>query len=228
MKSVVSYLMFILPALILSIYAQIKVKSTFKRYSQVRSSRGMSGVDVATTILRRNGMSGQVAVEAVAGSLSDHYDPTARKVRLSETVYGSNSIAAIGVAAHEVGHAIQHHESYGPLELRHRIVPVTNFASGASFPVLLLGFFLNSLDLIMVGIILFSAVVVFHLVTLPVELNASRRAVAQLSSSGLITGGEVPMVKKVLGAAALTYLAATLSSIATLLYYLMIFAGGDD
>lgn len=223
-----SYLMFILPALILSIYAQIKVKSTFKRYSQVRSSRGMSGVDVATTILRRNGMGGQVAVEPIAGELSDHYDPTAHKVRLSETVYGNNSIAAIGVAAHEVGHAIQHHESYGPLELRHRIVPVTNFASGASFPVLLLGFFLNSLDLIMVGILLFSAVVVFHLVTLPVELNASRRAVAQLSSSGIISGNEVPMVKKVLGAAALTYLAATLSSIATLLYYLMIFAGGDE
>lgn len=223
-----SYLMFILPALILSIYAQIKVKSTFKRYSQVRSSRGMSGVDVANTILRRNGMSGQVAVEPVAGELSDHYDPTTHKVRLSETVYGSNSIAAMGVAAHEVGHAIQHHESYGPLELRHRIVPITNFASGASFPVLLLGFFLNSLDLIMVGVILFSAVVVFHLVTLPVELNASRRAVAQLSSSGIISGTEVPMVKKVLGAAALTYLAATLSSIATLLYYLMIFTGGDE
>lgn len=223
-----SYLMFILPALILSIYAQIKVKSTFKRYSQVRSSRGMSGVDVANTILRRNGMSGQVAVEPVAGELSDHYDPTSHKVRLSETVYGSNSIAAIGVAAHEVGHAIQHHESYGPLELRHRIVPITNFASGASFPVLLLGFFLNSLNLIMVGILLFSAVVVFHLVTLPVELNASRRAVAQLSSSGLISGTEVPAVKKVLGAAALTYLAAALSAIATLLYYLMIFAGGDE
>jgi Zn-dependent membrane protease YugP len=225
---VLSYLMFILPALILSIYAQIKVKSTFKRYSQVRSSRGMSGVDVANTILRRNGMSGQVAVEPVAGELSDHYDPTSHKVRLSETVYGSNSIAAIGVAAHEVGHAIQHHESYGPLELRHRIVPITNFASGASFPVLLLGFFLNSLNLIMVGILLFSAVVVFHLVTLPVELNASRRAVAQLSSSGLISGTEVPAVKKVLGAAALTYLAAALSAIATLLYYLMIFAGGDE
>ncbi|NLX03166.1 MAG: zinc metallopeptidase [Syntrophomonadaceae bacterium] len=228
MKTVLSYLMFILPALILSIYAQIKVKSTFKRYSQVRSSRGMSGVDVANTILRRNGMSGQVAVEPVAGELSDHYDPTSHKVRLSETVYGSNSIAAIGVAAHEVGHAIQHHESYGPLELRHRIVPITNFASGASFPVLLLGFFLNSLNLIMVGILLFSAVVVFHLVTLPVELNASRRAVAQLSSSGLISGTEVPAVKKVLGAAALTYLAAALSAIATLLYYLMIFAGGDE
>ncbi|MDD2371953.1 MAG: zinc metallopeptidase [Syntrophomonadaceae bacterium] len=223
-----SYLIFILPALILSIYAQLKVKSTFNRYSKVRSSRGISGAEVATTILRRNGMSGQVGVEPVAGSLSDHYDPTTHKVRLSETVYDNNSIAAIGVAAHEVGHAIQHHESYGPLELRHRIVPIANFASGASFPVLLLGFFMQSLDLIMVGVILFSAVVVFHLVTLPVELNASRRAVAQLSSSGIISGTEVPMVKKVLGAAALTYLAATLSSIATLLYYLMIFTGGDE
>ncbi len=223
-----SYLIFILPALILSIYAQLKVKSTFNRYSKVRSSRGISGAEVATTILRRNGMSGQVGVEPVAGSLSDHYDPTTHKVRLSETVYDNNSIAAIGVAAHEVGHAIQHHESYGPLELRHRIVPIANFASGASFPVLLLGFFMQRLDLIMVGVILFSAVVVFHLVTLPVELNASRRAVAQLSSSGIISGTEVPMVKKVLGAAALTYLAATLSSIATLLYYLMIFTGGDE
>ena len=223
-----SYLIFILPALILSIYAQLKVKSTFNRYSKVRSSRGISGAEVATTILRRNGMSGQVGVEPVAGSLSDHYDPTTHKVRLSETVYDNNSIAAIGVAAHEVGHAIQHHESYGPLELRHRIVPIANFASGASFPVLLLGFFMQSLDLIMVGVILFSAVVVFHLVTLPVELNASRRAVAQLSSSGIISGTEVPMVKKVLGAAALTYLAATLSSSATLLYYLMIFTGGDE
>ena len=216
-----SYLIFILPALILSIYAQLKVKSTFNRYSKVRSSRGISGAEVATTILRRNGMSGQVGVEPVAGSLSDHYDPTTHKVC-------PNSIAAIGVAAHEVGHAIQHHESYGPLELRHRIVPIANFASGASFPVLLLGFFMQSLDLIMVGVILFSAIVVFHLVTLPVELNASRRAVAQLSSSGIISGTEVPMVKKVLGAAALTYLAATLSSIATLLYYLMIFTGGDE
>ncbi len=223
-----SYLIFILPALILSMYAQFKVKSTFNRYSQVRSSRGMSGAEVASTILRRNGLGGQVGVEPVAGSLSDHYDPTVHKVRLSEDVHGNNSIAAIGVAAHEVGHAIQHHERYGPLELRHRLVPVTNFASGASFPILLLGFFMQSLNLIMVGIILFSAVVVFHLVTLPVEINASRRAVAQLSSSGIISGNEAPMVKKVLGAAALTYLAATLSSIATLLYYLMIFGGGDE
>ncbi|MDD2509729.1 MAG: zinc metallopeptidase [Syntrophomonas sp.] len=223
------YLIFILPALILSFYAQFKVKSTFSKYSKVRSARAYTGADVATAILRRNGMSGQVAVEAVAGSLSDHYDPSARTVRLSEDVYGSNSIAAIGVAAHEVGHAIQHNLQYGPLELRHKMVPVTNFASSASFPILLLGFFLQISDLIFVGIILFSSVVLFHVVTLPVEFNASRRAVVQLAETGLVSDEEVPMVKKVLGAAALTYVAAALSAIANLLYYLLIFMGsGDD
>ncbi len=222
------YLLFILPALILSFYAQFKVKSTFKKYAQVRSTRGNAGVDVATTILRRNGMSGQVTVEAVAGSLSDHYDPGSRTVRLSEDVYGSNSIAAIGVAAHEVGHAIQHNEQYGPLELRHKLVPVTNFASSASFPILLLGLFLQINDLIFVGIILFTAVVLFHVVTLPVEFNASRRAVVQLADGGLVSDEEIPMVKKVLGAAALTYVAAALSAMANLLYYLMIFMGGGD
>ena len=223
-----TYLIFILPALILSVYAQFKVKSTFSKYSQVRSARGITGVDAASTILRRNGLAGQVSIEAVAGSLSDHYDPQARVLRLSQDVYGSNSIAAIGVAAHEVGHAIQHSQQYGPLELRHKIVPVTNFASSASFPILLLGLFLNIADLIFIGIILFSAVVVFHLVTLPVEFNASRRAVVQLAEAGVITSEETPMVKKVLGAAALTYVAATLSAIANLLYYVMIFMGSSD
>lgn len=222
------YLLFILPALILSFYAQFKVKSTFKKYSQVRSSRGNAGADIAAAILRRNGMAGQVSVEAVAGSLSDHYDPSSRTVRLSEDVYGSNSIAAIGVAAHEVGHAIQHNEQYGPLELRHKLVPVTNFASSASFPILLLGLFLHISDLVFVGIILFTAVVLFHVVTLPVEFNASRRAVLQLADGGLVSDEEIPMVKKVLGAAALTYVAAALSAIANLLYYLLIFMGGGD
>lgn len=222
------YLMLILPALIISIYAQAKVSSTFKKYSQVRASRGISGSEVAATLLRRNGMSGKVRVEATSGSLTDHYDPMARSVRLSETVYGSNSIAAVSVAAHECGHAIQHNQEYGPLELRHRIVPVANFASSASFPILLIGLiFLNS-KLILAGIILFSAVVLFHLVTLPVELNASRRAVLQLSDSGLISSQEIPMVRKVLGAAALTYLAAALSAIVNLLYYLVIFMGAGD
>jgi len=224
----VGYLIFILPAFILSMYAQFKVKSTFNKYSQVRSSRGYSGADVASNILRRNGIGGRVNVEPVRGSLSDHYDPVSQTVRLSETVYGSNSIAAIGVAAHEVGHAIQHAEHYGLLELRHKIVPVTNFASSASFPILLVGFLMNSLDLIFIGIVLFSAVVLFHLVTLPVELNASGRAIVQLREAGLVSNDEVSAVKKVLGAAALTYLAATLMAVANLLYYLMIFMGGDE
>ena len=222
-----TYLLFIIPALLLSIYAQFKVKSTFNRYSRVRSSRGLSGAEAANTILRRNGLS-TVSGEPIRGSLTDHYDPTVKTLRLSETVYGSNSISAIGVAAHEVGHAIQHQQQYGPLALRHKLVPVTNFASSASFPILLVGYFINSLDLVMIGILLFSAVVLFHVVTLPVELNASNRAVMQLSDAGIISSNEVPMVKKVLGAAALTYLAATLSAIANLLYYLAIFGGSDD
>jgi hypothetical protein len=223
-----TYLIFILPALLLSFYAQFKVKSTFNKYSQVRSSRGYSGADVAALMLQRNGMSNKVGIKAIAGSLSDNYDPRNHTLNLSETVYGSNSIAAIGIAAHEVGHAIQHNQKYGPLELRHMMVPVTNLASSASFPIILVGMLLNSLNLLLVGIILFSAVVAFQLVTLPVELNASRRAVLQLSEAGLVSNDEIPMVKKVLGAAALTYIAATLSAISSLLYYVMIFIGGNN
>lgn len=223
-----AYLIFIIPAFILSLYAQFKVKSTFNKYSQIRSARGITGAEVASTILRRNGMGGRVNVEAVRGSLSDHYDPMSHTVRLSETVYGKNSIAAIGVAAHEVGHAIQHNQQYGPLELRHKIVPVSNFASSASFPILLVGLFMNSMDLVFVGIVLFSLVVLFHVVTLPVEMNASRRALAQLSEGGLVSAEELPMVRKVLGAAALTYLAAALMAVANLLYYLLIFMGSGD
>lgn len=222
-----AYLIFILPALALSLFAQFKIKSTFKRYAQVSSQRGVTGREAAAAILRRNQMSG-VAIEAVAGSLSDHYDPQARAVRLSESVYGSNSLAAIGVAAHESGHAIQHKERYGFLELRHSIVPISNFASSASFPLLLLGFILQSPSLLLGGIILFSLVVLFHVVTLPVEINASRRAVAELSSAGLVSNDEIPAVKQVLGAAALTYLAATVAAVSNLLYYLMIFTGGND
>ena len=221
------YLMFIIPPLLLSLYAQFKVKSTFKKYSTVRSTRGFTGKDVAQTLLRNNGIS-QVNVEAIGGNLTDHYDPGSRTLRLSETVYGNNSIAAIGVAAHEVGHAIQHNQEYKPLQLRHSIVPITNFASSAAFPILFIGMLLRSSNFILVGIVLFSAVVLFHVVTLPVEFNASRRAVLQLSETGLISNEEVPMVKKVLGAAALTYLAAALSAIANLLYYVMIFMGSSD
>ncbi|HZJ84823.1 MAG TPA: zinc metallopeptidase [Syntrophomonadaceae bacterium] len=222
-----TYLILIVPALLLSLYAQFRVKATFNKYTKVRANKSMTGADVANMILRQNGMN-HVGVEQVKGSLTDHYDPSVRTVRLSETVYGSNSIAAIGVAAHEVGHAIQHEQRYGPLELRHRLVPVTNFASGASFPILLIGLIFYNFNLVLLGIALFSAVVLFHIVTLPVELNASRRAVVQLSQSGIISAGEAPMVKKVLGAAALTYIAATLAAIANLLYYVMIFMGGNE
>ncbi|NLO22668.1 MAG: zinc metallopeptidase [Syntrophomonadaceae bacterium] len=220
------YLIFIMPALLLSIYAQYKVSNTFKKYSQVRSSRGVTGADVANTIARRSSLN--IKIEQVAGSLSDHYDPQSKTVRLSETVYGSNSISALGVAAHEVGHALQHRDRYGLLELRHKLVPVTNFSSSASFPILLVGFFMQNLGLVMLGIILFSVVVLFHLVTLPVEINASRRAVALLSENGLVSGAELPGVKSVLSAAALTYLAATLSAVSNLLYYLLIFTGGGE
>jgi uncharacterized protein len=222
------YFIFIIPAFLISLYAQYKVKSTFKKYSQVMSTRGTTGAEAALVLLQRNGLGGLIPIKPIAGSLSDNYDPRSRTLNLSETVYGSNSIAAIGVAAHEVGHAIQHKEKYGPLELRAAIVPVTNFASSASFPILLVGMWLNSLNLIMAGIILFSAVVVFHIVTLPVELNASHRAVVQLADSGMISSAEVPMVKRVLGAAAFTYLAATFMAIANLLYYVMIFMGNRD
>jgi uncharacterized protein len=222
------YFIFIIPAFLISLYAQFQVKTTFNKYSQVMSTRGTTGAEAASVLLQRNGLGGLVPIKPIAGSLSDNYDPRSRTLNLSETVYGSNSIAAIGVAAHEVGHAIQHKEKYGPLELRHAIVPITNFASSASFPILLIGMWLNSLNLIMTGIILFSAVVIFHLVTLPVELNASHRAVVQLADSGMISSAEVPMVKRVLGAAAFTYLAATFMAIANLLYYVMIFMGNRD
>lgn len=220
------YLIFIMPALLLSIYAQYKVSNTFKKYSQLRSSRGVTGADVANTIARRSSLN--IKIEPVAGSLSDHYDPQSKTVRLSESVYGSSSISALGVAAHEVGHALQHRDRYGLLELRHKLVPVTNFSSSASFPILLIGFFMQNLGLVMLGIILFSVVVLFHLVTLPVEINASRRAVALLSENGLVSAAELPGVKSVLSAAALTYLAATLSAVSNLLYYLLIFTGGGD
>jgi Zn-dependent membrane protease YugP len=223
-----SFLMFILPALLLSLYAQWKVKTTFSRYAKVSSRQGYSGAEAAGIILRHNGMGSTVNIEPVAGSLSDHYDPSSHTVRLSEDVYGNRSLAAIGVAAHEVGHAMQHQQEYGPLALRHGLVPITNLASTASFPIIIAGYFLNSLNLVMLGVMLFSMVVLFHLVTLPVELNASRRAVTQLSETGLIDADEVDGVKRVLGAAAFTYVAATLSAVSTLLYYLMIFMGRDD
>jgi len=216
----------LIPAIILSLYAQMKVSSTFKKYSQVGSISGRNGAQLARMLLDRAGLS-HVKVEHISGQLSDHYDPRDQVLRLSDSVYGSNSVAALGVAAHEVGHAIQHGEQYAPLVLRNAIVPVVNFASMASFPLLLIGLFISP-TLAIVGVVLFTAVVFFQLITLPVEFNASNRAVALLSDGGYIYGDEIPAVKKVLGAAALTYVAAAIVSLLNLLRFLILIGFNRD
>ena len=202
-----SSLMLLIPAFILAVWAQFKVRSTYRKYLSIRSAQGISGARAAKYILNQNGIH-DVDVELVAGELSDHYDPRKRVVRLSEKNYHGNSLAALTIAAHEVGHVIQHHNGYVPLQLRHSILPVTNFASWSAFPLFIIGFFLNSPLLINLGIIFFAAVVIFHFVTLPVEFNASSRAIKQLENNGMLVAQEINGAKKVLNAAALTYVAA--------------------
>jgi len=172
----------LIPAVILAVWAQIKVKSTYKKYKKITSTSRVTGAAVAKQILQSNGIF-DVEIEAVPGELSDHYDPRVKKVRLSEANYNGNSLAAIAVAAHETGHAIQHATQYAPLQLRHAILPATNFASKAAFPLFFIGFLFTIPWLLTAGIIFFAAVVVFHMVTLPVEFNASSRAMQQLSNT---------------------------------------------
>jgi len=214
------YYLMIGPALILSIIAQVKVKSTFAKYSQVATAGGLSGAEAAQRILSGFGLS-SVRVEQVGGFLSDHYDPRQRVLRLSPGVYEGRSIASIGVAAHESGHAIQHAQGYFPMQIRSALVPVTQIGSWLAWPLLLLGFILGALSLIKLGIILFSAAVLFQLVTLPVEFDASRRAVAILGQQGILTQAELGGTRSVLGAAALTYVAAAAAAVMQLLYFLM-------
>lgn len=214
-------LLILVPAIILSAYASYKVNSVTNRYFRVRSTRGMSGEQVARTILDRNGL-GSVQIRPVGGTLTDHYDPRSRTVNLSEEVFYGTSVTSISVAAHECGHAIQHKESYWPLTFRSAIVPAVNFASSASWIIILLGFFINRRWL-WLGIVLFSATVLFQIVTLPVEFNASRRALKQLQTLGITTDQEENYEsRKVLGAAALTYVAAALSAILQLLRLVVI------
>lgn len=221
-------LILLIPALILAGWAQLRVQTTFGKYSKVASSRGITGAEMAATLLRRGGLH-SVRIERVPGNLTDHYDPRSKVLRLSDSVYGSNSIAALGVAAHEVGHAFQHETNYLPLGIRNAIVPVASFASSASFPLILIGLLFGLPDLAALGVIIFTAVVAFQLIPLPVEFNASSRAVALLHSGGHISTQEVPMVKKVLGAAALTYVAAALVSFLNLVRFLLILGVfGDD
>lgn len=202
-------MLILLPALALSLWAQFKVKSTFETYSRVRSGRGLTARDAARAILDSYGLNA-VPVKQVAGSLTDHYDPRNRSLSLSESVYGSSSIAAIGVAAHEVGHAIQHATGYAPLAFRNAIVPVVNVTSSAAMPLFFIGLLTGGSTLMNLGILLFAGVLVFHLVTLPVEFDASRRALKVLATNGMMSGEEVGGARKVLGAAAMTYVSATL------------------
>lgn len=208
----------ILPALILSLWAQANVNSTFARFSRVSNRRGMTGYDAARRILDMNGLQ-NVAIEHIAGNLTDHYDPRSNTVRLSDSVYGSSSVAAIGVAAHEVGHAVQHSVGYTPIKVRNAIVPVVNLCSQLAMPLFILGLiFSSSLFMLTdVGIILFSAAVLFHIVTLPVEINASRRALSTLESSYMLEGEEIGGAKKVLSAAAMTYVASAAMALLQLL-----------
>ncbi|MDR1732465.1 MAG: zinc metallopeptidase [Synergistaceae bacterium] len=205
-------MLLLIPALLFAGWAQMKVKSTFAYYSGVRSRRGVTADQVARMLLDRFGMS-SVPVNRVSGQLTDHYDPRDRTLSLSDSVYGSSSIAAIGVAAHEVGHAIQHNVGYAPLALRNNIVPVVNLVSGGALPLFFMGFLFQSGSLMNLGILLFLGVVVFHIVTLPVEYNASSRAIAILDQTGALGPDELQGAHRVLNAAAWTYVAATLMAV---------------
>lgn len=219
-----SYLVLVVPAILLGLWAQARVQSTYARYSQVRAVRGITADQVARRILDANGLR-DVSIRRIAGSLTDHYDPRERVVRLSDTVYGSPSIAAIGVAAHEVGHAVQHATGYAPLKLRTAIVSVTNIGSTLSMPLILIGILLNSSRLALVGVALFGLVAVFQLVTLPVEFNASSRALATLDGMDILGREELGGARQVLTAAALTYVAALIQSLAQLLRLLLLVGG---
>lgn len=224
------YILFSLPALLLGLWAQAKVKSAFSKYSKVRTARGLSGAQVARMILDSNGLY-NVNVEQVQGFLSDHYDPRSKTLRLSPDVYQSPSLAAVGVAAHEAGHAIQDQQSYAALTLRSAMVPSVQIGSWLGPIIFFIGLFLNSAlgqSLAWVGLILFGATALFSVVTLPVEFDASKRAKAILVNQGVVTTTELKGVNAVLDAAALTYVAAALQAISTLMYYAFILMGRRD
>ena len=216
------YLILIVPTMLFALWAQSKVKSTFEKYSKVRSLRGYTAAQICRQILDRNGLQ-HVRIERIAGNLTDHFDPTSNVVRLSDSVYNSTSVASIGVAAHEVGHAVQYAVGYAPIKIRAAIIPVTNFGSKLSMPLILLGVLMGAYPLVSIGILLFSLMTIFQLVTLPVELNASSRALHTLEQDNILYGDEVKQAKSVLTAAALTYVAALLTSAAQLLRLVLLY-----
>lgn len=220
-----TYLAFVLPAVILSLWASAKVNSTFKKYSRQHIRSGMTGAEAARMILNENGLH-DVRIERVAGELTDHYDPKTNVIRLSDSVYSSATSAAVGVAAHECGHAVQHATGYTPIKIRSAIVPITNIGSRLSVPLIMLGIILSFtneqlISIAYFGVACFSLCVLFQLVTLPTEYNASRRAIRALEGCMMLSDDEIKGSKKVLSAAALTYVAALAVSIMQLLYFLM-------
>ncbi|WP_297198726.1 zinc metallopeptidase [uncultured Flavonifractor sp.] len=216
------YWIILMPAFLIALLAQLNVSSTFNRYSRVASRRGLTGAQAAEEVLRAHGVYG-VRVTRVSGKLTDHYDPRTNTIRLSDAVYGSTSIASVGVAAHEAGHAVQYAQEYGPIKVRGAIIPVCNFSSQISILLIILGFAMYSRPLFAVGVVLFAVATVFQVVTLPVEFDASRRAIRSLRETHLLDAQELQGAKKVLGAAAMTYVAALLVSIAQLLRYVLAF-----
>lgn len=217
----------VLIGLVISMWASARVNTTYQKYSRVRSYSGLTGAEAARRILNGAGIY-DVRVEHVRGNLTDHYDPKARVLRLSDSVYGASSVAAIGVAAHECGHAIQDEESYAPLRIRSALVPVANFGTKAAVPIILLGIvFGSSYTLVQIGLLCFALGTLFQIVTLPVEFNASSRAVRILGESHMLMEEELGQTKKVLSAAALTYVAAALASILSLLRLFLLFGGRD-
>ena len=214
------YLLFMVPGLILAGLASLFTTTTFNKYSRIGSSSGMTGAQAAKRLLETAGIY-NVTIEHVDGMLTDHYDPTSHTLRLSDQVYSSSSLSAIGVACHEAGHAIQHATNYGPLGMRSALVPAANLGSNVSYFILLLGFLFQSQSMMLIGIALFSLAVLFTLVTLPVEYNASSRAKQLMVSAGIVTRGEAASAGAVLNAAFMTYVASAVSAVLTLLYYLI-------
>lgn len=216
-----TYLIFVVPALVLALWAQTRVQSTFKKYSKVLSARRMTGAEAARRILDANGLS-NVMINRVSGNLTDHFDPRTNTVNLSESVYDSTSVAAIGVAAHESGHAVQHAVGYAPMKLRAAIIPVTNIGSRLAIPLVLIGIIFSFYELAYIGCLFYATAAVFQLVTLPVEFNASSRALTALENTGILGSSEIEGSKKVLSAAAMTYVAALATALAQLLRLLVI------
>ncbi len=217
------YIILVIPAMLLAVWAQFKVKSTYNKFSKVSNNKGITGAYAAQAVLTHYGIT-DVRIEQVSGKLTDHYDPKAKVIRLSQGVYGSTTIAAVGIACHEAGHAAQHAQNYAPIKIRNSLVPICNIGSSLGIPLAILGYFLGFEPLVSIGLLLYAAIALFQVVTLPVELNASKRAMKVIDETGLLYDDEQGGAKKVLTAAAMTYIASMLVAIANLLRLILRFS----